>query len=182
MYRTVILISLLFLSFAAISQKYTPVDAGSKIHFIINNFGIATGGDLSGMKGEINFLPNKITASSFNVSVEVNTIDTDNDTRDKHLKSKEYFNAEKYPQITLTSTGITTTKKTKAGEYYFTGNITMHGVSKIIAFPFVAVKKGDDYLFTGSFSINRLDFAVGRNSAVLSNTVKISLSVLAKKS
>ena len=102
--------------------------------------------------------------------------------RDKDLKAKKYFDAETYPVITIKSTKVNRTNKSAAGWYYFTGTLTMHGVTKPIAFPFSATPKGTDYLFVGGFTINRLDFGVGGNSAVLSNTVKILLSVLAKKS
>lgn len=181
MYRLLLLFSFLLFSFVASAQNYTPVDAGSKVHFVIKNFGINTGGDLNGLKGDITFMPANITSSVFNVSVNVNTIDTDNDTRDTHLKSKEFFNADKYPEINISSTRITYSKS-KKNTYFFTGNIAMHGVTKQITFPFTAVQKGSDYLFTGSFDINRLDFGVGTSSAVLSSAVKVSLSVLAKKS
>ena len=58
----------------------------------------------------------------------------------------------------------------------------MHGVTKEISFPFKAIQQANDYLFTGDFEINRLDYSVGQPSAILSKTVKVSLSVLAKKS
>jgi polyisoprenoid-binding protein YceI len=179
-----LLLSLIFLifSFAGISQKYKPLDAASKVHFIIKNFGIETGGDLSGFAGDISFTPNSISASSFDVSVSVKTIDTDNDMRDKDIKGKKYFDADTYPLITIRSTKISRTNKTEAGWYYFSGTLTMHGVTKPIEFPFSATLKENDYLFAGGFTINRLDYGVGGTSAVLSNTVKISLSVLAKKS
>jgi polyisoprenoid-binding protein YceI len=178
---------LLFLSFAAISftaasQKYKPVDDGSKVHFTIKNFGIGTGGDLSGLAGDINFVPANVAACNFDVSVSVNTIDTDNGSRDSHLRSEEYFDAEKYPLITIRSTKINRTNKSAAGWYQFMGTLTMHGVTKPIAFLFRAIPKDSDYLFVGGFIINRLDYGVGKNSSVLSNSVNISLSVLAKKS
>ena len=181
---TRILLSFTFLLFslAAISQKYKPVDEGSKVHFIIKNFGIETGGDLSGLTGDINFSPTNVAASTFDVSVSVNTIDTDNDTRDKHLKSSTYFDAETYPVIALKSTKIFRTNKSSSGWFQFTGTLTMHGVTKPIAFPFQATKKGNDYLFVGGFTINRLDFGVGKNSSVLGDSVEVSISALAKKS
>lgn len=182
MSRLILSFTFLIFSFAAISQKYKPADVGSKVHFTIKNFGINTGGDFSGLSGNINFVPANITTSSFNVSVSANTVDTDNGMRDKELKGKTYFDAEKYPEITITSTKVNRTSKSATGWYYFTGTLTMHGVTKPIEFPFTAIKKGDDYLFAGSFTINRLDFGVGKNSSVMSNSVKVSLSVLAKKS
>jgi len=182
MQRLLLSLSFLIFSFAAISQKYKPLDAGSKVHFIIKNFGIETGGDFTGLMGDISFIPANITTSSFDVSVSVKTIDTDNDMRDKDLKAKKYFDADTYPAITIKSTKIDRTNKSATGWYYFTGTLTMHGVTKPIEFPFSATLKGNDYLFVGGFTINRLDYGVGGNSAVLSNNVKVSLSVLAKKS
>jgi len=179
-----LLISIFFLllQFAAVSQKYKPADDGSKIHFIIKNFGIETGGDLSGLAGEINFLPADIKTSSFDVSVSVSTIDTDNDRRDGHLKGEDYFDAEKYPVIKIKSTKINRTNKSASGWYHFTGILSLHGITKPIAFPFRATKKGEDYLFFGGFTINRLDYGIGKSSSVLGNSVKVSMSVLAKKS
>ena len=182
MTRILLSFSFLILSLTAVSQKYKPADEGSKVHFIIKNFGIDTGGDLAGLTGDINFNPANVAKCSFDVSVSVNTIDTDNDSRDKHLKSDSYFDAETYPVITLKSTKIFRTNKSSSGWFQFTGTLTMHGVTKPIAFPFQATKKGNDYLFVGGFTINRLDFGVGKNSSVLGDSVEVSISALAKKS
>jgi polyisoprenoid-binding protein YceI len=95
------------------------------------------------------------------------------------LKSDSYFDTEKYPELIIKSTKINTSNK--SGWYFFTGTLTMHGVTKEISFPFTATQQGNDYLFAGEFELNRLDYSVGETSAVLSKTVKVSLSVLAKK-
>ena len=180
--RILLCFCFLFASLASKSQKYKPVDEGSKVHFIIKNFGIDTGGDLAGLSGDITFVPANISTSSFDVSVDVNTIDTDNDSRDGHLKRKEYFDAEKYPVIAIKSKKINRTNKSSSGWYHFTGTLTIRGVTKPIAFPFRATKKGDDYLFVGGFTINRLVFGVAIPSATISDNLKVSMSVLAKKS
>ncbi len=181
MLRTFFIILFSAVTFLAHAQAYTPVDEGSKIHFTIKNFGVNTGGDLSGLKGNIYFDPINLGASNINVSVDVKTIDTDSENRDEHLRSDSYFDAEKYPQIIIKSTKISTTNKTKSGWYYFTGTLTMHGITKEISFPFTATPQGDGYKFSGEFELNRLDYAVGETSAVLSKTVNVSLSVVAKK-
>jgi polyisoprenoid-binding protein YceI len=172
---------LIFMTSLATGQQYKPVDTGSKVHFVIKNFGIATGGDFSGLKGDVTFLPGNLSACKFNVSVAASTVDTDNQSRDKDLRSADYFDALKYPDIKIVSTKIDKTNKTETGFYFFTGELTMHGVTKTISFPFHAEKIKDDYLFTGEFEINRVDFGVGGKSVVLGSKVIISLSVLAKK-
>jgi polyisoprenoid-binding protein YceI len=177
-----ILVCLILFSINVHSQNYTPVDAGSKVHFIIKNFGINTGGDFSGLKGQIVFSPEKPADCKFDVTVSASTIDTDNEMRDKNLVSNEYFDAAKYPVIKLVSTKISKTNKTADGFYFFTGDLTIKGVTKNISFPFQVKKISDNYLFTANFDIDRTDFGVGEKNIVLSNKVSVSLSVTAKKS
>ncbi len=177
-----ILAFLILISINAHSQNYTPVDGGSKVHFIIKNFGINTGGDFSGLKGQIVFSPEKSAESKFEVTVSASTIDTDNQMRDKNLVSDEYFDAAKFPVIKIVSTKISKTNKTGDGFYFFTGDLTIKGITKSISFPFQVKKINEDYLFTGNFDINRSDFGVGEKNIVLSDKVSVSLSVTAKKS
>lgn len=173
-------ILLLFISVGGRAQNYVPTDTGSKVHFVIKNFGISTGGDLSGLSGKIVFLPDNPAACSFNVQVLVKTIDTDNTMRDKSLVSDEYFDAAKFPAITLVSTKIEKTNKSGDGYFYFTGNLTIKGITRSISFPFQAKKINNQYLFTGEFEISRLDFKVGEKNIVLGNNVAVSLSVAAR--
>ena len=176
-----LLAGLFFISINAAAQNYSPQDAGSKVHFVIKNFGINTGGDLSDLKGKIYFLPDSLNAAKFDVTVAVSTIDTDNEMRDKDLIKSEYFDASQFPTIQLISTKISKTNKTVEGFYFFTGNLTIKGITKTISFPFQAKKVNDGYLFTGDFEIDRLDFGVGEQNIVLSNKVAVSLSVMAKR-
>ena len=172
---------LLCISVKTYAQKYTPVDTASKVHFVIKNFGINTGGDLSQLKGDISFSPDNPALCNFNVSVEASTIDTDNSIRDKSLAEEEYFDASKFPLITIASTKVEKTNKTAAGFYYFTGTLTIKGITKNIAFPFRVKEEKNGLLFTGSFEINRMDFGIGEQSIVLGNQVAVTLSVFAKK-
>lgn len=172
----------MLVAFQTQAQNFTPTDAGSKVHFVIKNFGISTGGDFSELKGTIIFDPENLAGSRFDVTVAANTIDTDNKMRDNSLLEQEYFYVSKFPVIRLASTKISATNKTPEGFYFFNGELTIKGVTKSISFPFQAKKSGDGYLFTGNFDIDRLQFGVGGKSIVLSNKVSVSLSVAGKKS
>ena len=70
------LVALLFISVSTDAQNYTPVDSGSKVHFVIKNFGINTGGDCKGLKGDIIFQPENLANAKFNVTVSASTIPT----------------------------------------------------------------------------------------------------------
>lgn len=161
------------------SQKtLTATDEGSKVHFVIKNLGFKTGGDLSGLKAVIKFDLANVAVWSFDATVQSSTIDTDNDTRDGHLKKAEYFDVTKYPTIRISSSKIQTTDQ--PGVYQFNGSLTMKGVTKPVQFPFKVNTSNGGYLFTGNFEINRRDFGVGGSSVSMADNLKVSLSVLAK--
>jgi polyisoprenoid-binding protein YceI len=109
-------------------------------------------GEFKGMKGTINFDPNDLATSKFDVSIDVATINTGNGMKNTHAKSEKWFDAEKYPTIKFTSSAIT---KTASG-FEAKGTLDMHGVQKEITLPFTFTNN----VFAGSLDINRLDYNV----------------------
>lgn len=169
---------LLPVALAFAQTSLTPVDAGSKVHFVIKNFGIKTGGDFTGLKGTIRFDPKQYAASVFDVTVDAGTVDTDNGSRDSHLREAEFFDAEKYKTIGFKSTKVM--QSTKAGRFYMYGNLTIKGVTKPVEFGFGATPKDGGYVFDGSFQINRRDFGVGGSSVSMADKLTVTLTVFAK--
>ncbi len=167
---------LLFNLCVSAQQKLVPVDAESKVHFVIRNFGIGTGGDLKGLKGQIIFDKNNIAASSFDITVDVSTIDTESDMRDNHLLKADYFDVAKYPTIRITGRNISAS----GNGYILKANLTIKDVTKAIEIPFTATPQKAGYLFEGDFEINRLHYHVGEESATMADKLKITLKVLAK--
>lgn len=98
-----------------------------------------------------------------NFTVDVNSINTDDDKRDAHLKSDDFFNAEKYPKMSFTSTSF---KKVKGNSYTLEGNLTIRDVTKKVKFavtyggivkdPWGNTKAG----FKAAGTINRKDFGL----------------------
>ena len=170
-------ISTVFLN-SLFSQTFTPIDNGSRVHFVIDNFGIGTGGNFTGLSGTIKFDPANPTTADFDVSVDAASIDTDIESRDNHLRRTEYFDVKKYPKLLFKSTRVT--KANKNGYLYVFGQITIKGVTKEINFPFTVTPKSNDFLFEGTFKLNRRDFGVGRGSISLSDNLTVTLSIYAK--
>ena len=170
----------LFCVVTAFGQNYTPTDAGSKVRFVIKNFGINTGGTFEGLAGSVVFDPANLAGASFNVSVDAKTVDTDMEARDNHLRKEEYFDVEKYPKLSFRSTKITTTNK--EGYLFMFGVITIKNISKEISFPFKQTSKDGGILFEGEFKLNRRDFGVGGKSFSMSDELNVELSIFAKKS
>jgi len=158
------------------AQDYKPTDQGTTIEFVIKNFGVNTRGSFTGLDGKISFDPTDNGKSFFDVSIDAASVNTDNSMRDGHLKKESYFDVEKYPRIKIVSNSITGDN----GHYTFNGKLTIKDKTKDISFPFIATSTGEDYIFKGSFTINRRDFEVGGGST-LSNNCTVNLTVLAKK-
>jgi polyisoprenoid-binding protein YceI len=178
MKRQILGFSFFLFSFILIGQTYTPVDDGSKVHFVIDNFGIATGGDFTGLTGTVKYDPSNPATADFDVSVDASTVNTDIAARDNHLRKKEYLDVQNYPRLSFKSTRIA--KTNRDGYLYMVGNITIKGVTKEVKFPFTATSKNGGYLFEGGFKLNRRDFSVGGKSLSLSDDLTVSLSIFAK--
>lgn len=129
------------------------------------------------------------TDADLNFSADVASINTENEKRDGHLKSPDFFDAEKYPKITFKSISMKPTGK-GATSYNLEGDLTMHGVTKKVKFlaigasktvkdPYGNIKNG--FKVTGT--INRKDFGLNWNAAleaggvVVSENVKIELNI-----
>lgn len=171
-----IILAILFITASSeiFAQALAIIESESKVQFVIKNFGLKTEGQLKGLKGAISFDPSALNNSAFNVSVNAATIDTDNKTRDKHLRKADYFDVEQFPTINFTSTKIS---KTAAGAYTAVGNLTMKGITKTITMPFTATAVGNGYLLKSEFDLNRRDFKVGGSSLALSDNLKVMLEV-----
>jgi polyisoprenoid-binding protein YceI len=176
-----ILFASIFMLFVNLTfaQQFKPVDEGSEIKFKIKNFGINVSGSFEGLKGKIIFQPDNLNTAAFDVTIDTKTINTGVNQRDNHLQKEEYFDVEKYPQIHFISTKITTS--TNENYLFAFGKLTIKNVTKEISFPFKATAKGDDYLFEGSFKINRRDYTVGGGSITMSDELTVNLSVIGKK-
>ena len=104
-----------------------------------------------------------------NISIDVKSIDTDNAKRDDHLRSADFFDVAKYPEMTFISK---TMKKTGDKTYQLTGDFTMHGITKEITLdvkysgtitdPWGNTRAG--FKLTGS--LNRGDFGLKYNSVM----------------
>jgi polyisoprenoid-binding protein YceI len=135
-------------------------------------------GSLTGLQGKIIFDPNDPAKALFDVSIDAASINTDNESRDHHLKKEDYFDVQNHPRIHFVSTGITPSGKN--GHYTISGKLTIKATTKDISFPFTVSPIGNDYVFSGEFSIDRKDFGVGGTSTI-SNNLTVSLAVLARR-
>ncbi|MEO6849777.1 MAG: YceI family protein [Mucilaginibacter sp.] len=170
-------ILLLFVTAIAFAQTKQTVTKSS-VTFKIKNLGLTVDGTISGFKGDIQFDAAHLETSAIEAFVDANTIDTDNDTRNEHLKSDSYFDAAKYPKITLKSVSF----KHKSGSNYTAKfNLTLKDKTNPVDIPFTYTEAGSTASFKGSLKIKRTDFDVGGSSMIMSNDVLINIDVTTSK-
>lgn len=182
-------IGLVALLFAFGAKMYAPswtIDKShSKISFEINHFFTPVSGFFNDYKGELIFDEADLTGSSINFTVQVASIKTANEKRDKHLQSADFFDSEKFPEMNFTSSSIT---KTDDG-FVAKGKLTLRDVTKTVEVPFNVLGKGTHPMkkdiemiaFKGGLTINRNDYGVGTGSwtatAVVGDEVKIEVVI-----
>lgn len=176
-----------------IKHVYPIETSHSYINFVATYMGYAkVRGSFGNFYGTIYYNPDDVSQTSVSFQIDVETINTNNNWRDRDLKSGNWFLAEEYPYIKFISTEV---KQTDQG-LRVTGDLTIKETTKRISFD-IAPAQGiitdmrDDYqvIFTGETTINRKEYGVmGKNwsqvkegIAALSDEIRIEFSLLGKQ-
>ena len=141
----------------------------SKVGFTITHLVISEiEGKFSVYEGTINSETSDFEGASISFSVDVSSINTDNSMRDDHLKSDDFFNAEKFPRMKFESYSFS---KKEKGKYRLKGNLTIRDVTKEVEFDvkFGGIAPNDGYGntkagFKATTTINRFDYGLKWNS------------------
>lgn len=171
----------MFVGSIVFGQKTLVSDpAHSRIGFEVSHLTISdVSGNFEDFNLEINTHDESLNNAKINFSVDVASINTHIEARDNHLKSADFFDAEKFPKITFQSTSV---KKKGKNKFLVNGNLTLHGITKPISIilenrgtvenPMTKKKVTGVRVLT---TINRLDFKVGKSfpEFVIGNSVKI---------
>jgi polyisoprenoid-binding protein YceI len=164
----ILLITLATTAFTYVNSTITR----SVITFKTRNMGIGVNGSIGGLQADVHFNPTDPATSTIEASVDVNSINTDNSSRDEHLRSEDYFDMAHYPKITLKSVSF---KHNSGNNYTGQFNLTIKGKTKPVEIPFTYAQTGNTAAFKGSFKLNRLDYGVGSSSMILANEVTVNI-------
>jgi polyisoprenoid-binding protein YceI len=185
---------------SAAKVAYAPVPGGdyqidpahSIIGFSIRHLEIAwVEGRFKDFKGTIHFDEKDVTKSSVEFTAKVESIDTGVEPRNKHLRTADFFDVEKYPEMSFKSTRVE--RKGKDG-YVLQGDLTLKGVTKQVALPFTATGAIKDpwgntrFGVSAQTKIDRRDYGITWGKALenggldVGNEVTIELQLEAVKS
>lgn len=113
---------------------------------------------------------------TFDLKINVASISMENGTQTKHAKSKEWFNAVKYPSINFVSSNVFRTNK----GVFAQGKLTLHGVTRDVTIPIEIKSLDTKIIYKAQFSVKRMDYRLGPDSKV-SRMIKIIAGVSVKK-
>lgn len=163
------------------------IDAGhSEVGFQVRHLVSQTRGRFNDFAGTVDLDPKNLANSSVDFKIKTTSIDTNVADRDKHLRGADFFDAEKYPEITFKSKSI---KAAGNDTYNVTGTLTMHGVSKDITLPVTYLGQAKDPWgntragFEATTTLNRKDYGIVWNKALdaggamLGDDVKININL-----
>ncbi len=161
----------------------------SEVRFRIRHFVNRVSGNVTDWDGTITGDPSNWAAGSVEVRMRATSIDTRNEKRDSDLRGPNFFDAEKFPEITFTSRSVTVS----GADLTIQGDLTIKGTTRPVTLKgsYLGItpgKEGRDRVgFEASTTINRLDFGVSWNrvveggGAMLGDEVTIDISIEAIK-
>ncbi|TSD67501.1 YceI family protein [Inquilinus sp. KBS0705] len=179
-----LLAAALFMQTAVFAQSTWKADkAHSHVTFTITHLAVSdVDGTFKDFDASIVAAKPDFSDAKFSFTANTASVSTDNDMRDKHLKSPDFFEVDKFPTLSFTSTSIAPAGTNK---YKVTGNLTLHGVTKPVTLDLVyrgtinhPMMKVPDAGFKVTGTIKRTDFGFGSKygSPMLSDEVELSAS------
>lgn len=111
-----------------VATKWVIDPMHSEVQFKVKHLVISTvTGSFKNFEGTVESEGDDFASAKIEFSLDINSVDTGQEQRDGHLKSADFFDAEKYPHITFKSTSIT---KESDDDYKLTGDLTIKGITK----------------------------------------------------
>jgi polyisoprenoid-binding protein YceI len=167
------------------AETYTLDAAHSEVGFNVGYFKLfKVHGAFAKFSGTVLYDAKDPAKSSVDVTIDAASIDTRNEMRDKHLRSDDFFDVEKYPVSTFRSTKV---EVAKDGSLTITGDLSLHGVTKPVVLNATILGTLEDNMgreqlaFSATTTFNRFDFGIAYDvknkvgTARVSNEVEIAI-------
>jgi polyisoprenoid-binding protein YceI len=172
-------------SLPAIAADYVIDTKGAhaSINFAVKHLGYSwLTGRFDNFSGEFSYDPAKPEASTINVTIDTTSVNSNHAERDKHLRSADFLNVEKFPKATFVSKKIVVDADDK-DEFDIIGDLTLNGVTKSVTIEVEKIGEGKDPWggyragFSGETEISMKDFNIKMDLGPASQTVKLELEV-----
>ncbi|SMC52125.1 YceI family protein [Pedobacter africanus] len=176
-----VLSTALFAFKSAAPTTWSADTSHSKLGFVVTHLMITdVEGSFKNFQSTITSSKPDFSDAVVELTADVNSVNTDNEKRDEHLKGADFFDAAKYPKLTFKSTSV---KKVSGNKYKVSGNLNFHGVTKPVVLDATLrgvttnpMSKKPTAGFKVSGTIKRADFGFGTKygNAMLSDEVTLN--------
>lgn len=169
----------------AVAGSWSIDPAHSVLDFKVRHLFSKAGGSFDEWSGTLEFDGSDPATLQADVTIQAASINTDNENRDNHLRSADFFDVEQFPTITF----VSTKSEQRDGQWFLVGDFTMRGVTQEVAIPFEFHGSGQDPWgsqragFSGELTVNRKDYGIEWNKTLdvggmmLGDEVDIELEV-----
>lgn len=169
--RPLALLPLLFATSSAFAATYQVDASHSRVGFSVSHMMVSTvRGEFGTVSGTVDWDPKNVAATKVEAKVGVTSVDTRDQKRDDHLRSPDFFDAAKFPEMTFKSKAV---KNVTKDGFDLVGDLTIRGVTKEVTFKVanLPAERKDPWgnFKTGTRAtavINRQDFGVSWNTAL----------------
>jgi polyisoprenoid-binding protein YceI len=159
------------------SANYTIDNSHTSVIFGVNHLGMSVCyGRFRKVEGQ--FTLDLSGENKFGVSIDANSVDTNDEKRDEHLRTPDFFNVKQFPKIEFVSTKVEAIEK----GFNVTGKLTMHGETREIMIPLEKLGEGKtpfgDYRagFLSQFVLKRSDYEMKNMLQGIGDEITITLS------
>jgi polyisoprenoid-binding protein YceI len=152
----------------------------SEINFVGSKVTGSHDGGFKSFTGTFTVADGQLVGTGQQVTIDMDSIWSDNENLTGHLKNEDFFDVEKHPTSTFTLTGLEAAGE--SGQYNVSGNLTLIGNTKNLTFPATATVDGENVSIHAKFDINRKDWGVvyaGRADDLIRDEVVIELKLIA---
>jgi polyisoprenoid-binding protein YceI len=168
----VVAFALLAMPALARAADWSVDGARSNASFTVKHMMVSTvRGEMHKLAGSVSWSKPDYSDAHADVSIDPATIDTGDGERDEHLRSPDFFDVQKFPTLTFVSKRVDKSKR--AGHVVLVGDLTIHGVTKVVAFD-VTLPAGAQKSYRAEAKINRRDFGLTWNRAIETGGVMVS--------
>lgn len=164
----------------ALAAEWNIDAAHSNVMFTVRHLVSRINGQFKDFSGAFSFDEKKMDDSKVSFKIKTNSIDTTIGKRDDHLRSPDFFDSTKFPDMTFESTKVTSKG---SNTLLIDGKMSLHGITKPVVFEteFLGLEKGPDGVrragFAAKTKINRKDFGLTWNKLVESGAMLVGEEV-----
>ncbi|MBI1836159.1 MAG: YceI family protein [Flavobacteriia bacterium] len=162
-------LSILWVAFAFMTNTEWKISKEFAIQFSNND----VTGVFKKFEGKILFDKDELASSKLDFTVDIASVNTGNETQNKHLMNREWLDAERYPKATFKSIAFVK----QESDYIVNGTLEIHGIKKEIMIPIAIQYKDSKGEIKSKFTFNRYDFNVGKKGDGVDENIQMEITI-----